>query len=387
MTKHKSLIAAAATLLILPTLLTLLLAVSGLVFFRENPLPTPAEDARILEVPVFLPLTGPIAVYGQWTMDAIALSAAEVNARSPVKLKFDFIDTTGSAKEAVTAYQQRMSRATPPLVVAAITGPVFAMAPLTEKRGQILFATVVTHPEVTARGKNVFRHFINKGTGAVALAHAAIQSGIKEVSLVYINEDGGLAEKRAFESKFRELGGTIKNEYTFEKTTTDYRDLLAKIRSADDKYLMLSGYGASYAAFLKQMREQRLKATLLTSADVVDPYIEGLAGPPVPGTIYYNPLNDTDTPTYQQFAAQYRTAYGTEPPFYSGFGYDIPLMLEQTLKAEGNKTDAGSLRAGLLNIRDLQGVYGTINVGPDRDTKFTYPVFKIGNDGKPIRID
>ena len=358
---------------------------SALFLWRGIP-KSDSDQVSVLKVPVFLPLTGPIAVYGQWTRDAMLLSAKDVNARSPVKLEFEFIDSKGFAREAVTAYQQRMALSSPPIVIVAITGPVFAIAPLSERNNQILLATVVTHPDVTQRGNNVFRHFINKGTGAEALAKAAHKLGIADVSLIYINEEGGLAEKRAFTDAFTGLGGRINHEYTFEKTTTDYRDIIARIRANGEKNLVVSGYGAAYAQLLKQMREQQLGARLLTSADVVDPFIEGIAGPPLPGTIYYNPLHNPDTPVHHRFRAAYLKAYGTEPPFYSGFGYDLPLILEKTLQNDQWRTDATSLRVGLLQVTNLHGVYSDITIGKDRDSSFEYPVFELTDAGESKKL-
>lgn len=342
---------------------------------------SPSVQSELI-IPVFLPQTGPLSVYGTWMESSMQLAAAQVNNLPNTKtfLHFKFFDTKGNPKETITAYQQSMALKKYPIIISSFSGPTMSLIPLTEKNNQILIATLVTHPEVTTKGNLVYRHFPNKGTGAQSLAREMISNKLNEAAHVYINDEGGLAEKRAFDSVYLALGGKITHEYVYAQTTMDFKDIIGAIGANEEKNIFLSGYGPAYGRFLKTMRDFGLSSNIFTSQDIIDPFIISIAGKPTHGSWFYNPMNESSE-RYLKYSIEYKERFGSEPPLYSGYTFDLPFILAKALHLSGGSTDVESLKNAINKIVDLPGVYQSISIGQDHDVKSSFWIYEVTANG------
>ena len=94
---------------------------------------SPSVQSELI-IPVFLPQTGPLSVYGTWMENSMQLAAAQVNNLPNTKtfLHFKFFDTKGNPKETITAYQQSMALKKYPVIISSFSGPTMSLIPLTE---------------------------------------------------------------------------------------------------------------------------------------------------------------------------------------------------------------------------------------------------------------
>jgi ABC-type branched-subunit amino acid transport system substrate-binding protein len=105
-----------------------------------------------IDVTAVLPLTGPVALYGQSEQQGMTIAVDSVNSAGGiggVRLNVRFEDSKAQAPDAVAAAQRAVSVHNVRFIVTSLTGPSRAVAPVAAKAGalQMVFATDEGIPE------------------------------------------------------------------------------------------------------------------------------------------------------------------------------------------------------------------------------------------------
>jgi branched-chain amino acid transport system substrate-binding protein len=328
------------------------------------------KEPEMIKVPAILPLTGPAAFYGEWGSKGMNLAVDEINSKGGInrkKLEIVFGDSKNEPKEGVSWINKFLSEKIP-VVISAMTGVSFSVMPVAEKNNTVLFMTIVTHPEAADKSPLAFRHYINKGKAAEKMAEFARNSlKLEKVSVLYINDEGGLGEKNSFRSEFEKLGGEVIFKESFEKTETDLKNHLLKIAGHKPEALYISGYGKLYGLALKQIYELKLKFKVLASYEPLYKTTQELAGPSLEGVFFTSPLFEEGNPESKKFIDAYIKKYGIRPELDAAFGYDVVNLIALAIKNGGYNSEG--IKNALLTIKDFQGAVGRINILPNGDTE------------------
>jgi len=342
------------------------------------------KESNIIKIGAILPLTGPVSNLGQWVKNGMDIAVSEVNASGGLNgknIQVVYADSKADPKEGLSAFTQMLNTDNPPVYLSAMTGVTNALIPVADKNKRVLFATTVSASGVTEKSSWVRRLFITADIDAKTMAqYAAEKLGLKKVAIILVNDDMGLSFAGVFKTVFEAAGGKVVAEEAFEKGNTDFRSVLAKLKKMAPDGLYIVGYDNNLGVLPQQIREAKIKSTILSIGTLGQPNVLVQAGASLEGAYFTTTEFSAETPRTEQakhFAESYSAAYKSPANYFSTFAYDSVKIIAETIKTDGSDPEA--IRSGLLKVNSYGGVTGNITVKPNGDADFPMVVKKIIN--------
>lgn len=316
---------------------------------------------RAVTIGADLPLSGPMAFYGQEVKRGLDLA---LSGNRIVKVAYE--DNHSNARDAVTVFTKFADRGDVPLVVSSNTPLSAPLRELARQRQVILLALVTGATGFTADNPWVFRDAITQPLQGPPLAEYAFTTlGARRAATLVVNDDYGLDGAAAFSKALEALGGTIAAADTFETRDTDLRAQLTKIKTARPDVLFVVGREQNLIAAVVQAFQLEVAPWVLSvNAFDSDTVIKGVgpAGEKVVFTSYY--VNLDGTAEGRSFRERFVAAFGAEPSIYAIDAYCAGRYLAPLLEAGG--TDSAKLRDALAAL-EVDSIKGRIEVTPERE--------------------
>lgn len=344
-----------------------------------------------IRIGAILPLTGDAAQWGVQPGHGITLGAEQINGDGGIdgkKIHVFFQDDQGDPQKAVSAFLNL--RTTYPdirLMIGAVTSSAtLAIAPIAEKDKILLISPASTNPKITDAGDFIFRDIPTDALrGKVFAEYIYQKEGIRKIALLYINNDAGVGNKDAFAKRFKELGGEILGEESYEEKATDVRGQLTKLNSLQPQAIMVVSYPADTIIVVRQARELIPQIPLFFQAEAVeDPSVINALGKDLDGVKYILP-DKPQGPVVEKFVSDYQKRFGSPPGLFAAEGYDCIMLLAQGIKNCKGVTDSNCVKELLYSVNNYQGASGTISFDKNGDVIKPMAVREIQNY-KPITI-
>ncbi len=316
------------------------------------------------------PLTGPAAAIGIDSLHGNLIAAKEINdeggavvAGKKYKVVIQSYDDEGVAAKAVAGMQRLKDKYEVPAINQNISGSLMAMLERNEKMG-ILLIGFFKIPEATKRGnKLVLRHQQTHNEDAMGLAEGAVKVlNAKTYAMISDVGDYGKTSVRAYQQAFEKVGvKMVANEWLDQRTQTDFRGQLTKIKAAKPDVIMLSAYDEASAGAIKQAHELGIKTPFAVSTGF-GATAEKLTGPDlIEG--YLRRIEFTSAIPWPPAVARYRTqlypAMGFKEPI-AGFGvncYASVHIIVRAMQKAGTTTDAFKIRQAVPSVIPLPEKY------------------------------
>lgn len=316
-------------------------------------------------------LTGRFAGPGNYVHQGYVLWAKHVNARGgllgrPVQLLIS--DDQSDPQTSVSLYQQLILQDRVDLVLSPVHSPMVIVAStVTEKLGYPMVA-LATSEKIWKRG---YRYIFGM---AVPAAHyfdgvlaIAQRQGLKRIAL--INENTVWAQSLAFGvlESAREMGLQIVFHDEWQKGTSDFRPLLARVKAVQPEILLAGGYFEGDVLITRHLKEvdftpQLHVGTLGTSLDEFGTTL-GQAAEYALGVSLWEPHSDLGFPGMQRFIEDFRKEFDRWPSGYAARGYAAGQIMEMVVTQVGS-LDREKLRDALANL-DTRAVLGRYKVDQD----------------------
>ncbi|MGD1276881.1 MAG: ABC transporter substrate-binding protein [Tepidisphaeraceae bacterium] len=331
-----------------------------------------------------LPLSGDAAVFGKNTQEGIDLAVKEINDAGGVlgrKITIQYEDTQALAKEGVTAYQKLVSvNKVPAIIDDSVSSVTLAMAPLADRDHVVILATGATAPQISGVSKYVFRIWNSDAYEGQVIAECAFaEMSLKNVAILYCNNEYGQGLKGVFRAQFLGRGGRIATEEAFEQGATDFRTQLTKIGATNPDGIYLVGYPKEIGAALRQSKELGISAKLLGTVALHDQQLIDIAGHAADGVVFPFPKDPTGNQV-DNFKTAFAAKYSKAPPVLADVGYDAVRMIARAI--EVSKDAAGDqLRQGLSTLKDYSGASGMMTFDERGDVHKPMGI-KVIQDGK-----
>jgi len=328
-----------------------------------------------VNIGVVMPLTGKVAAVGLDTLHGAQIAAKEINDEGGITVagkKYNIVireyDDEAAAAKTVAGMQMLKDRYNIPAVLQGLSGPTMAALQRNERLGVIVMGFFKA-PDATTRGnKLVLRH----QTTAIGDAHdyalgVANIMKAKTYALIADISDWGKDSSKAFESELGKLGvKKVAGEWFDERTQTDFRGQLTKIRAANPDVILVVGHDESSAGVIRQAHELGIKTPFAVSLGF-GVAAEKLTGPKlIEG--YMKRIEYTSKTPWPPANARYRTqlypAMGFKEPV-AGFGlnaYASIHILARAMEKAGTTTDALKIRLAVPSVVPLPEKYNTTNV-------------------------
>ncbi len=319
------------------------------------------------------PLSGDAAVYGEPGRNIVQLAVEEINAAGGVngkRLEMVYEDGKCNGKDSASAAQKLVNVDKVQIIIGGFcSSESLASIPVAESAKVVLFSPGSSSPDLTGKSPYFFRDYPSDASQGKVLAEVAYnQKNWRKVAFIQEQLDYPLGIYKAFSSTFQGLGGTVTKE-EFPSATTDFRSILAKIKSQKpDAIFVDTQTPAGSDRILKQMSELGLKFPILISdATAGDAKTVADNAKILEGALAAEFGVDSSSAKFQHLNDAYKQKYGVDAPYqsYAQTEYDSVYIVRDGIAAVGYNGE--KFAAWSRTIKDWPGASGLITIGPDGD--------------------
>lgn len=321
----------------------------------------PAEEGeKALKLAVIIPLSGQLASWGTYVRHGLDLAYEQLPASAKKSLKIVYEDDQFDPKQTLSAYQRHASQEGVDAVFVVGSPTALAVAPLMEKRKQVLVAIGASDPAIVQGRNYSFIHWVIPPVLGKAVAMELVRRDFKRIAFVTAEASGAIADAQAAIEALKAMGKEDRVVYnqSFDKGQTDFRAPLQLLKKQNPDAIVMVLFPGGLSAFAKQARQLDLRAEFVGMETFEDPAeIEAAQGALL--NAWY--VNATDPGA--DFTQLYQAKFKSQPGWASANSYDALMLIGQAI-AQG-ATDAEALRSWLANLKDYRGACGTYSASGD----------------------
>lgn len=331
------------------------------------------KNDNVIRIGHFASMTGSEATFGISTDEGLRLAFDEVNAAGGIKgKKIELItrDDQGKPEEAAAVVTRLIEQDK----VIAIMGEVassrsLAAAPIAQQKKIPMVTPSSTNPKVTEIGDYIFRTcFIDPFQGTVMAKFAIENLKLKKVAILRdLRSDYSVGLADYFAMKFKELGGEVVADMTYQSQDVDFKAQLTQIKSKKPEGLFIPGYYTEVGLIARQARDLGLKVPLMGGDGWDSPKLTEIGQAAVQGGYFSNHYSTESTePVAVEFMSKYKARYNKSPDGLSSVAYDAGKIVAKALELAPELTPA-AVRDQLAKIKDYMGATGKITIDEKRN--------------------
>lgn len=340
-----------------------------------------ADDATI-HIALTAPITGDYAEYGNNFKHSVEMAIDEINANGGLlnkKIELSVGDSKGDPKESAILAQKWTSDKTILAEIGDFTSTCcLAGQPIYKRAGMIQLSPTASHTKYAPGSEWSFSAYGTQYWEQPVMADLAVNKlGLKNMALLYINNDWGVDTQKSFKENFEKQGGKIVAMESYFQGETDFNAVLTKLKQSGADALFLATMYNDGALISKQREKMGWSLPVIGASALYSPKLIELGGTAVNG-IYSNVsffAQDPD-PRIQTYTTTFEKKFGNTPNFAAALAYDCVYLLAEAVKRAGS-LDRAAVRDALANTKDFKGLAGSITFTPDGDAIKTY---------KPVRV-
>ncbi|WEX85907.1 branched-chain amino acid ABC transporter substrate-binding protein [Sinorhizobium garamanticum] len=334
------------------------------------------------------PLTGPNAAFGAQLQKGAEQAAADLNAAGGIngeQIRVVLGDDVSDAKQGVSVANKFVADGVKFVVGHFNSGVSIPASEIYAENGILQITPASTNPQFTERGLwNTFRT-CGRDDQQGAVAGAYLAANFKDAKIAVVHDKTPYGQGLADETKkaMNEAGLT---ESLYEGINTgdkDFSALIAKMKQAGVSIVYYGGLHTEAGLIMRQMKDQGLKATMMSGDGIVSNELASIAGDAVDGTLMTFSPDPRKNPNAKDLVEKFRNA-GFEPEAYTLYAYAALQVI-----AEGAKAAGGNDPQAVAEAIKAKGPFNTAigELGYDEKGDITRPdyvmyTWKKGDDGK-----
>lgn len=341
-----------------------------------------------VKIGVYLPMTGPVAAYGQMEWAGVQTANKLMPNVLGKKVELFLVDTKSDKIEAANAVDRLIKKNNVYAIIGeAISGNTLAGGPIADKAKIPMVSPTATNPLVTQNKKYVFRVcFIDPFQGEAAATYAYDTLGAKKAAiLVDIAQDYCVGLANFFAKSFIKKGGKVVATAYCQTLDQDFTAQLSAIMAAKPDVLYMPNYYTEVALACKQAVELGLNVPIFSADGAQAPELIKIGGKDVEGVIFIGHFarEAAATDLAKKYIETYEKDTGKEASAFDALGADAYFVLMDAInRAKSVKGD--KIREALASTKNFKAVSGIINIGEDgnavksavlqhvKDGKFAY---------------
>jgi branched-chain amino acid transport system substrate-binding protein len=196
--------------------------------------PNPVRAQCTVTIGVVMELTGPAGQFGQAGAKSVELALRDLNEAggpSGCRLAAEIRDAQSQGSVAVDVAKQLVEIKRVPALIGGIISPVSIpiLTSVTAPSGVVQISPASSSPTLTALGREgksggwFFRTITTDALQGVAAAKYALDSGLRRLSVVHVNNDFGVNMVREFSRAYQALGGQIVSVTPYNPSQASYQ--------------------------------------------------------------------------------------------------------------------------------------------------------------------
>jgi len=358
----------------------------SLVMLGLSALAATALMAAEIKVGILQPLTGPIASFGQKTLDGIKLVHEKYNKLpNGDKIVLVIVDNQFDKVQTVNGYNRLISGEN----VVAVEGPLASSMALSVKRFANESKTptvtqIATNPRVTKGTDYITRTcFTDDFQGTVAAKYALKHNLDNAVVVFDMKQDYSVGLAKAFQKAYKQGGGKILKVLFINSGDKDFNAQVAQIKRLNPKFVYTPIYAPEEGLFLRQLRAAGVQAPVMGGDGIADPgLLKKLAGSAANGVMYTDHFDPAKAPTKlsADFIKSFKEKYGRLPSAFAATGADGYLLIYNAVKqcdTEANKNNLAQFKScvnsAIRHTKNLEAVTGYLTIDPKTGNPINKP--------------
>lgn len=318
-------------------------------------------------------LTGATGQYGLSAYNGMSIAVEEVNARGGIggaQVELIVQDTRSDDAETLRVVNRLIEEYKVAALLGEITsGRTLIAAEVAQNAGVPLLTPSATNPEVTRRGKFIFRSCYTDPFQGAALAQFTLQEiGARRAALlVERGQEYSVELGRHIREEFERQGGEFVLIEEYEAGAADFAALLKRVAEAGPEAVFVPGYYLEAGLLAREAGRAGVGVPLVGGDGWDSPRLAELGGEALVGSFYSSHFSTEDEePHVRQFIEEYQRLYGAAPDSFAATAYDAARILFAAVERAGT-TEPRAVRDALAATRDFPGVTGGVSFDENRD--------------------
>lgn len=207
------------------------------------------------QIGAVLPLTGPLADYGQQAKEGIELAIKDLPSKGIKDIQVIIEDSGSNASGSAQAGHKLIFKNKVDLILGELTtSSTLALSAVTEPKNKPLISIGATHPKVTQGKKNTYRICVTDDT-QIKIIQDSLKKPLSFV--VLLNNDSDYSENLSstFQKTYK---GKVLATLGYSSKDTDFTPLLTKLKKLNPEAVFLPDYYDKAGIILRQANIQKL---------------------------------------------------------------------------------------------------------------------------------
>ena len=323
-------------------------------------------DKATIKIGMVLPVTGPAADNGKYSLTGAKIALDRVNKAGGVlgkQVELVTEDDQTTNPGAVLAFSKLAAQ---PDIVAFI-GSIrstqnHAMAPdILRTSKPVCFGG--TDPALTKMGNPWLIRFRPNDTysGRVIASYGVDTLGKKNWAIVHSTDAFGVGGFNALSASLGKLGAKVALDQGYPNQSQDFTPIVLAIKSSDaDVIASYTTFDNDIAIFARQLRQLGVTTSWIGSPSITTRGAIKLAGPALWGAYGVADFVVDSSPEAKEYARLYADVVNAPPDGYGSWTYDAIGVLCAAINKAGS-TDPGKIREAILSTKGYKGAEGEYN--------------------------
>ncbi|EHD1950183.1 ABC transporter substrate-binding protein [Campylobacter coli] len=346
--------------------------------------------AKTINLGVVLPLTGPVAAYGQDVFNGIEL-ANKLNAKldNGDEVKLIVIDTKGDKLETTSAVNRLIAQDKVIGIIGEATTPNTIQAiSIVEDKKIPLIAPVASGDKLLEGKKYASRVcFSDSFQGDKFASYVTKELNLKN-AVVIIDQSNvySLGLAKAFEKSLKENGGKVIKKLAISSGDKDFRAVVSQLKSLNPDFVYMPIYHPEAALIARQAKQIGFDKLLAAGDGVNNQTFIDLGSTAVNGVVFTDSFDSSNPSTARgkTFINEYKKIKGNANlPAFSAMGADAYYVMLNAMNACQNTLTSECINEKIHQTSNYEGVGGIISI--DASGNAIRPVvIKEIQDGKQV---
>jgi branched-chain amino acid transport system substrate-binding protein len=334
------------------------------------------------------PLTGPNAAFGAQLKNGVEQAVEDINAAGGIlgqKIVLSYGDDVSDPKQGVSLANKFSGDGVKYVVGPFNSGVTMPSSEVYQENGILEITPSATNPKITERGMwNIFRT-CGRDDQQGEVAGKYILTKFKGKKIAVVHDKTTYGQGLADETKKAMNKGGLK-EVLYEGVNVgekDYSALVSKIKASGADLVYWGGLHTEGGLIVRQMRDQGLKAPMMSGDGITTDEFASIGGPGVEGTLMTYGPDARNNPAAKDAVAKFR-AKKFEPEAYTLYSYAAVQVIKQAAE-QAKSLDPKKVSETIKSGKAFKTVIGDLSYNKKGDvTRLDYVmyVWKKNADGK-----
>lgn len=329
----------------------------------------PDGEQKVEKIGILLPLTGPLAEYGERVKKGVDIAAEQINqGKTSGRVDFVVMDSQADPKTGLSAFGQMTQMNGVRYVVGDVSSSVtLAIVPMLEQQKVLMLSPAASSNNLSNSSPLFARAWPTNDLEASAVAKSALQGGCKRVATVIVNVDYGIGLGNTFHKIFQTGGGTVVLNENFPLGGKEYRTIWQKVNRAKPECVYFVGHKPEIIEGMNQYAEAGLKYKMYGNTNFEDTEILSTVGKTIEGVVFGTATLDmsSNEANVKSFISEFTKKYGGEPTLYSANGFDLVNLAVELQRKHGDNVAAAM--SDLKQRSEIKGAAGAYRFMPSGD--------------------